>query len=75
MSAHWPTICTFPTQIVGVFMQKVSKPIHYLNGFPLFWSPLNPLDLETSTRLTNANHLTSKLVVSHLDATSTIDGF
>jgi hypothetical protein len=25
MSAHWPTICTLPTQIVRVFMQKVQK--------------------------------------------------
>jgi hypothetical protein len=61
MSAHWPTIRTFPIQIVGVFLQKVSKPIHYLDGFPLVWGPLNPLDLETSTRLTNANHFTSKI--------------
>ncbi len=26
MSAHWPTICTLPTQIVRVFLQKVQKP-------------------------------------------------
>jgi hypothetical protein len=60
MSAHWPTICTLPTQIVGVFMQKVSKPAHYFKRFPLSWGPINPPNLETSTRFTNANHLTSK---------------
>jgi hypothetical protein len=35
MNAHGPTICTFPTQIDGVFMQKVPKSTHYLSGFQL----------------------------------------
>jgi hypothetical protein len=31
MSARWPI--TFPIQIVGIHMQKVPKPAHYLSGF------------------------------------------
>jgi hypothetical protein len=61
MSALWPTICTFPTQIDDVFMQKVSKPTHYyLSGIPLFLgaSPDSP-DPETLARLTNPSHLNS----------------
>jgi hypothetical protein len=31
MSARWPI--TFPIQMVGIHVQKVPKPTHYLSGF------------------------------------------
>lgn len=47
--AHY---CTFPTQIVGGFIQKAPKHTHYLSEFPLFLACMLPSNLDKPTRLT-----------------------
>jgi hypothetical protein len=54
MSAPWPTIFIFLTQIVDIFMQKFPKHTHYyLRGFPLFLGAASPPPRSRDTHQTH----------------------